>query len=97
MPEQKGYQGFRRQSKFLLFMNAGRLALTPTQIESAAIGGAVAQIQIDQALVGHAQLFRNTLEISNGIFIQTNGDLLFQLRCIRVFACLAEVVFFSHQ
>lgn len=50
--------------------------------------GTVAQIQVDQALVGNTQLFRHLLEIMDRAFIKPNGDLFFQLRDIRVFVAI---------
>ncbi len=46
--------------------------------------GTVGQVQIDQGLVGNACLFSKSLEVSYRIRVEIDGDLLFQLLCIRI-------------
>jgi hypothetical protein len=57
---------------------------------------AISQVKVDEALVWDANLLGNAFEVANRVFIQPNGDLLFQLGCVRVFARFGEIVFFSH-
>ncbi|SBT04012.1 hypothetical protein ACCAA_130007 [Candidatus Accumulibacter aalborgensis] len=57
---------------------------------------AVAQIQVDEALVGDTNVFRDSLEVRDGLFVEPNGDLLFELCCVWVFSGSGEVVFFAH-
>lgn len=42
-------------------------------------GCTVTQIQVDEALIGNADLLGNVLEVADGVFIQSNRDLLLEL------------------
>ena len=68
----------------------------PAQVKFSVVRSTVTQIKIDQSLVWNSDLFRNTFEVTDGVLVQPNGDLLFQLRRIGIFARLREIVFFSH-
>jgi hypothetical protein len=57
---------------------------------------AVSQVQIDEALVRNAYVFRDCLEVRDGLFVEPNGDLLLELRCVWVLPRSGKVVFFSH-
>ena len=64
----------------------------PVEIELAVRSRAIPQIQIDQALVSDAYFFRDRLEVSDGVLVQANGDLLLQLRSVGILAGLGEVI-----
>lgn len=57
---------------------------------------AVSQVEVDEALVWNAYVFRNCLEVRDGLFVEPNGDLLLELCCVWVLPRSGEVVFFSH-
>ena len=57
---------------------------------------AIAQVQIDQALIGNADLFGHRLEIVDAFFIEADGDLLLELRSVGVLNGFRKVVFGSH-
>ena len=59
-------------------------------------GRAVSQIQVDEALVRNANFFRDRLEVRDGLFIEPDGDLPFELCCVGVFSRSGEVVLFAH-
>jgi hypothetical protein len=73
-----------------------RERLRPIQIELAMRGCAIAQVQIDETLIGYACVLRYRLEIADGLLIKTNRNLLLKLGCVRIFFCRSEVVFFAH-
>ena len=58
---------------------------------------AVTQIEIDETLVWNANLLGNGLEVINGVPIETDRDLLLQLRGIWVLSGAGEIVFFAHR
>ena len=49
----------------------------PIQIKLAALVCTAPRVQIDQALVRNSYLLGYAFEIANGVFIQTDRDLLF--------------------
>jgi len=57
---------------------------------------AVSQVQVDEALVRNANVFRDCLEVRDGLFVEPNGDLLLELCCVWIFPRCGEVVLFSH-
>ena len=57
---------------------------------------AVSQVQVDEALIRNAYVFRDRLEVRDGLFVESNGDLLLELRCVWILPRSGEVVFFSH-
>lgn len=57
---------------------------------------AVSQVQVDEALVRNANVFRDCLEVRDGFFVEPNGDLLLELRCVWILPRSGEVVLFSH-
>jgi len=59
-------------------------------------GGAVTQIQVYKALVGYALVLGDTLEVGDRLFVQQDGDLLFELSRVGIFPRGGEVVFFAH-
>ena len=73
-----------------------RMRLFPVEIQLALRCCAVAQIQVDEALVRDADFLRDRLEVLDGFIIQPDGDLLLELRRVRVLACFGEVVFLAH-
>jgi len=79
---------------------AGRLvpqvSLLPVEIQLPLRGRTVPQVQIDETLIRNANVFRNGLEVRDGLFIEPNGDLLLELRCIGILSCSGEVVLFAH-
>lgn len=62
------------------------LGVRPVDLNLSFAGDAIAQIQIDQALVGNACLVGHTLEVGQYILGQAHGDRLFQLGCVGIFA-----------
>ena len=68
----------------------------PPKVKLSVVRSTVTQIKIDQAFVRDTDLFRYSFEVPDQVFVQPNGDLLFQLRRIGIFARLREIVFFSH-
>lgn len=75
---------------------SGRLG--PVDLHFAVLRKAVAQVQIDQALVGRARLVSHAFEVAHHILRQPHGDWLFELGGIRVLARLQgrKVVFSFH-
>lgn len=59
-------------------------------------GSTVSQIQIDEALIGDADLFRERFEVVDGFLVQADRDLLLQLGSVRVLSGGGEVIFFAH-
>ena len=57
---------------------------------------AVSKVQIDQALVRNAYVFGDCLEVRDGLLIEPNGNLLLELRRVRIFLRSGEVVFLAH-
>ena len=57
---------------------------------------AVSQVEIYEALVRNANVFRNCLEIRDGFFVKANGDLFLELCCVWVLPRSGEVVIFAH-
>lgn len=57
---------------------------------------AVSQVEVDEALVRNAYVFRDGLEVRDGLLVEPNGDLLLELCCVWVLPRSGEVVFFSH-
>ena len=74
-----------------------RKHLRPIQIELAMRGRAIAQIQIDEALVRDTSVLRYRLEVAYGFLIEANGNLLLKLGSIRIFFRSRKVVFFAHR
>lgn len=60
--------------------------------------GTVAQVQVDQALIRDACVFRHVFEVGNHVLIEPDGDGLFQFRRVRGRAGLhvGKIVFGSH-
>ena len=58
--------------------------------------GAVAEIEIDQALIRDAFVFSEGFEILDGVFVDSNSYLLFQLLGVRVFGRLGKIVVITH-
>jgi hypothetical protein len=58
---------------------------------------AITQIEIDEALVWNTNLLGNGLEVINGVSIETDRDLLLQLRGVWVLSGVGEIVFFAHR
>ena len=60
--------------------------------------GTVPEIQVDQALIGHVELFGQRLEIRYGRFVKPNCDPLLKLLGVGILLPfhLAEIVMFSH-
>lgn len=73
-----------------------RLSL-PLQVQLSMRSHTISQIEIDQALVRNANFSRDGFKIVNAFLVQTDGDLFFQLRSVRVFYRLGEVVFVAHE
>ncbi|MBS1254735.1 MAG: hypothetical protein MAG581_00531 [Deltaproteobacteria bacterium] len=67
-------------------------------MELLVVQGAVPEVQVDQALIGHAELRGKRLEVGNSGFVQSHCDGLFELLDVRVLLTLhlVEVVMFSH-
>lgn len=59
--------------------------LLPLKLEVFMRLSTVAQVEINQALIGKVFFFRQVLEIRDGIFIQADRDLLFKLLGVWVF------------
>ena len=57
---------------------------------------AVTQVQVDQALVRYAYLFRDRLEVVDSVTVQANGDLLLELGSVGVLLGVGEIVFLAH-
>jgi len=70
--------------------------LLPLEIKLAVGDRAIAQVQVNQALVGDAHVSRNGLEVIDALFIQADRDLLLELGSVGVFDCLGKVVFGAH-
>jgi hypothetical protein len=66
------------------------------QIQSFVVCSAVVQIKINQTMVGNSNLLVNAFELADKVFIQSNGDFIFQLSCIKILASLDEIESFSH-
>ena len=49
----------------------------PCQIELATVRRAIPEIQVNETLVWNSDLLGYAFEIANGVFIQTDRDLLF--------------------
>jgi hypothetical protein len=58
--------------------------------------GAVFQVEVDQALVGEADLISEVLEIGDGAEVDAYGDLTFEKLGIGIFDGFGEVVLLSH-
>jgi len=83
--------------RYLSYTNRrNRWTSLPLQIEFAVGGCAISEIQIDETLVRNADIGRDGLEVAQALFIQTNGDLLFELGSVRVLHCLGKIVFGTH-
>jgi hypothetical protein len=74
--------GYQKQSKLILDVKS---RLLPVQVQFAMRGCAVPQIQVDEALVRNAHFLRNGLEVADGLFVEPNRDLLFELGCVGIF------------
>ena len=61
-------------------------ASLPCKVQLLVRSRTVSQIQIDKTLVWNAYLFGDRLEVVDSLFIKPDGDLLFQLRGIGIFA-----------
>ena len=70
--------------------------LLPVEIQLPVRGRTVSQVQIDEALIRNANVFRNGLKVRDGLFIEPNGDLLLELRSIGILSSSGEVVLFAH-
>lgn len=70
--------------------------LLPVEIQLPVRCRAVSKVQIDEALIRNANVFRNGLEIRDGRFIKPNGDLLLELGHIGILSCNGEVVLSAH-
>lgn len=57
---------------------------------------AIPQVEIDEALVWNAYVFRYCLEVCDGLFVEPNGDLLLELCCVWGLPRTGEVVFILH-
>ena len=57
---------------------------------------AVTQIEINQALIRNANFVRDRFEVVDGVTVQSDGDLLLELRSVGVLPSVGEVIFFSH-
>lgn len=60
--------------------------LWPFDLHSAVVGKAIAQIQIDQTLVGYASIFGHAFEIGDHVIRQSHRHRPLELGCIRIFA-----------
>lgn len=69
----------------------------PPKVKLSVVRSTVTQIKIDQAVVRDSDLFRYSFEVPDQVFVQPNGDLLHQLRCIRIFARLGKIELFFHR
>ena len=69
----------------------------PPKVKLSVVRSTVTEIKIDQAFVRDSDLFRYSFEVPDGVLVQPNGDLLFQLRRIGIFASLGEIEFFFHR
>ena len=58
-------------------MKAQQIDSLPCEIELAAMRCAIPEVQVNQTLVGNSDLLGYAFEIANGVFIQTDRDLLF--------------------
>lgn len=68
----------------------------PVEVEFAVRRRTVPQVQVDEALVRDAHFLGDRLEIRDRLFVETDGDLLLQLRCVWVLPRSGEVVLFAH-
>ena len=79
-----------RYRPFVLFRSA------PGHIQLPFVPHAIRQIQVNQRLIGDAGGSRLPLEVLNGIDIQIDGDLAFQLLDIRIGPRIGEIILVSH-
>ena len=70
----------------------------PLDLHLAMLRKTVAQVQVDEALVGDASLASHALEVVNDVFRKTHSDWLLELGCVRVLTRtqLGEIVFSLH-
>jgi hypothetical protein len=70
----------------------------PLDLDFAVVGQTVAQVQVDEALVGDACFFGHAFEIRHDIFGQAHGDGFFEFGSVWVFAGsqFGKVVFGFH-
>lgn len=80
----------------LTFRAVQRKGLFPVQVQLPVRRRAVAQVQVDEALVRNADLLGNRLEVVDRFLVQANGHLLLQSGSVGVLSGGGEVVFFSH-
>src|ERR1700732_4484698 len=80
-----------------LLPNPLRGHLWPLNYRPPCVNVAVTQEQIDEVLIGHAQLGRHFFEVVHRRGINAHGDLALELLGIRVLAGLGKIVFFSHR
>jgi hypothetical protein len=76
-------------SRFLFF-------LIPEEAEFAAVFGAVAQVEINEILVGNAGLGRHGLEVVDHLVFEANGHGLFFLFHVGIPDGFGEIVFGFH-
>lgn len=57
--------------------SAPSIGLFPGKVQLSAVDRTISQVQVNEALVGDANLLGYAFEIAYGILIQANRDLLF--------------------
>lgn len=72
--------------------------LLPGQLQFPLVDGAIPQIQINQRLVRDARRLGLGLEVVDGVAVQIDGDLPFEMGGVGVFSWVQvlNVIFFSH-
>ena len=99
------YSSFSRmddQSQGVADPNPARLGsafarAAPLHRQLAAVSGAVAEVEIDEALVGQLGLDREPLEVLNGLVVEPDRDRALELPRVGVALCLGKVVVGFHR
>jgi hypothetical protein len=68
----------------------------PLHLELLLVHRAIAQVKVDQVLVGHPHLVRQTLEVINRQGVKPDGDGLLEEFDVGIFHPVREVVVVSH-
>jgi hypothetical protein len=70
------------------FEELDNLKLLPIKIQLPMRSCTITQIQINQTLIWDAHIFGNCFEVRDGVFIESDRDLFFELCRVGIFLCL---------
>src|SRR5947207_2360416 len=76
---------------------AFRARTGPLETELLLRGSALAQVKVYESLIRNGGTLGEDLEVPDGLFVQTDRDLLLQTLGVGIGACAREVVVLSHR